>query len=148
MGNQNAVGNSGGGAPARNTNAEKYGSWSDPLKEYARLDDRTQAFVEELIRATVERSKADLPEKQIKTKARRMGVLNVMHSRGWVHALGDDGEGLVVERERELEDGTTVTGAVLNPAIEADHRNESKVYKLERELRIYPMPDGRPYPDR
>lgn len=112
-GNQNAVGNSGGGAPARNTNAEKYGSWSDPLKEYDRLDDRAQAFVEKLVRGTVERSKADLSEEKIETKARRLGVLSLMHSRGWAHALGDDGEGLAVKRERVLEDGTTVIGWVL-----------------------------------
>lgn len=148
LGNQNAVGNSGGGAPPRNTNAEKYGSWNDPLKEYDRFDDRSKEFVEELVRDIVARSKADLPEEQIEMKARRIAVLNVMHSRGWAYALdNDDCEGLAVERERELEDGTTVIVVVLNPAIEADHRNDSKSYKLQRELRTYPTPDGRPYPD-
>lgn len=147
MGNQNAVGNSGGGAPIRNTNAEKYGSWNDPLKEYDRLNDRSKEFVEELVRDTVMRSKADLPKEQIETKARRMGVLSVMHSRGWAYTLGDDGDGLAVERERDLEDGTAVIGMVLNPAIEADHRNNSKSYKLQRELRTYPTPGGHPRSD-
>lgn len=146
-GNQNAVGNSGGGAPVRNTNAKKYGSWCDPLKEYDRLDDQGQAFVEELVRDTVDRSKADLSKTQIKTKARRMGVLSLMHSRGWAYALGDSGEGLAVEREREFEDGRTVTKVVLNPAIEADHRNRSKAYKIKRELRVFRTPDGLPWSD-
>lgn len=147
MGNQNAVGNSGGGAPIRNTNAEKYGSWNDSLKEYDRLDDRSKEFIEELVCETVARSKADLPEEQIETKARRMAVLNWMHSRGWTYALDDDGEGLAVERKRVLENGTTVIGVVLNPAIEADHRNNSKTYKLERELQVFLTPDGRPRSD-
>lgn len=143
-GNQNAIGNAGGGAPFGNTNARKYGSWSGPLKEYHRLDEQGQAYVDEMVREAVENSKADLSEEKIRSKAKRMAMLLVMYGAGWTYAFGDDGEGLVAVRERELEDGSRVIGPIRNPAIEGDLRNSSKAYKLMEELRLFPTPDGRP----
>lgn len=77
-GNDNAVGNSGGGPPRLNTNAMKYGSWNDPLKVYERLDGEERARADELQRDYRERSNADLSGEKMQTKTRRLAVLTLM----------------------------------------------------------------------
>lgn len=140
--NDNAVGNSGGGAPVGNTNAEKHGAWNDPLKEYKRLGGKEKEYIDELTESIVKKSKANLPQKEIERKARYLAILMRQSHRGWAYAIHI--EELEVKRKREVKGGMLVTW-VLNPALEADSRRRSKQRKLSLELRTYPSPDGRPY---
>lgn len=141
IGNTNAVGNSGGGAPVGNSNAQKYGAWSNPLKEYNRLEGAPKDLADALAADYIERSKADLEGEELECKARRLAMLEVMNSRGWAQAIGEDA--LSVEQER-TEGDETVISSTLNPAIKADFRNSSELWELHHELRLFPTPDGHP----
>lgn len=60
-GNDHAAGNTGGGPPPLNTNAQTHGAWNDPLKEYRRLDGDAKRLVDPLADEAIDRSKADIP---------------------------------------------------------------------------------------
>lgn len=140
-GNQNAVGNSGGGAPIGNFNAGVYGAWSDWRKHYDRLIADAKEYVDELTDAYLEKSKADLSNDVLEEKAREAAT----RSHLWQLAVGHVFEaGWGVEREVELEDRTVIVPKV-NPALTAELRHSRRIRKLKHELRTYPSPDGRPW---
>lgn len=74
LGNDNAEGNSGGGAPIRNFNAGTHGAWSDWRKHYDRLVGDAKEHIDELTMAYIEKSKADLSEDVRKEKARELAM--------------------------------------------------------------------------
>lgn len=69
LGNNNAVGNSGGGAPKGNFNAGIHAGFSDWRKHYERLWGEAKEWVDELTEDYIARSKADLPDREIEAKA-------------------------------------------------------------------------------
>lgn len=141
--NDYAKGNPGGGPPENNSNAVIHGGWSDPDKFYQRLEGEQKEFVDRLTESYVKESKADLPEDEIHKKARRLSTYHLL----WRKTTIDSFErGWVLEEEIECE-SETYTKQKLNPALEAEHRINSKDRKLMRELRTYLTSDGLPYPE-
>lgn len=140
-GNDFAKDNSGGGPPTNNTNAEVHGGWSDPDKFYDRLEGDAKEYVDELTECHIDRSKADLPDDEIKEKAQELAVLQHQWSGPAVAWLED---GLVVTREREA-NGEVYTEKVVHPAFEAEIRLSKRKRKLMRELRVFSSPDGCPW---
>lgn len=140
--NDFAKDNPGGGAPIGNTNSEIHGGWADPDKVYDRIEGEEKEFVERLEESYIKSSKADLPEEEIKEKARRLSTYHLL----WRKTTVDSFErGWVFEEEIEYE-GETYIKQKVNPALEAELRINSKDMKLMRELRTYPTSDGLPYP--
>jgi len=139
--NDFAEDNPGGGPPINNSNAEVHGGWSDPDKFYERLDEDRKEYVDELTESYVKESKADLPEDEIRKKARRLATYHIQY----LETAGDTFErGWMLEEEIEYE-GETYTVQKVNPSLKAGHRINSKDMKLMRELRVYGTPDGLPW---
>ena len=76
-GNQNAIGNSGGGPPAGNANAAKYHGWSDPHLHYERLESDAKEYVDERTELYVDHATADLPPDEIEEKAQLLATLDI-----------------------------------------------------------------------
>lgn len=141
--NDFAKGNPGGGPPENNSNASIHDGWSDPEKFYQRLDDDVKEYVDRLTESYVEASKADLPDDEIRKKARQLSIQHIQ----WRSTAADTFErGWGIETEIEIE-GETYTTWKLNPALKAERRINSKDMKLMRELRAYGTSDGLPYPE-
>lgn len=142
-GNTYAENNPGGGAPVGNDNSAVHNGWADPDKFYERLDEDRKEYVDKLTESYVKESKADLPEDEIRKKARRLSTYHVQY----LETAGDTFDrGWVLEEEIEYE-GETYTKRKVNPALKAGHRINSKDMKLMRELRAYGTSDGLPYPE-
>lgn len=140
-GNDFAKDNPGGGPPIGNENSVVHGGWSDPHKFYDRLEGERKEYADTLFECYVERAKADLPEDEIREKARELSV-SFLQADGAICNVFDRGWG--VEKETEI-DGHTVKEIVANPAVEADLRISRRERKLMRELRVYDTPDGLPW---
>jgi hypothetical protein len=142
-GNDFAVGNSGGGAPPLNVNAEVHAGFSDWEKHYERLWGEAKEDADEIAQEYVEISKADLPPEVIEEKAREYATLGHM----WMCVTKDTFErGWVLEREETHEPtGETYTVHRRNPALRADIAISRRQRELARELRLYSTPDGRPW---
>lgn len=143
LGNDNAVGNSGGGAPPLNSNAVVHAGFSNWEKHYERLRGEAKKWVDEIAEDHINRSKADLPEDVIESKAREVSTLAHM----WRCASADSlKRGPVLEHEETHEPtGKTYTVHRLNPAFRADMAISRRELRLTRELRVYNTPDGRPW---
>lgn len=142
-GNENAVGNSGGGAPPLNFNAGIHAGFSDVEKHYERLHSEVKQWVNDLAESYVAASKADLPREEIEAKARELATLTHM----WRCAAADTlRRGWSLEYEETHEPtGKTYTVHRLNPALRADKAINRRCQRLMRELRVYNSPDGRPW---
>lgn len=141
--NDYAKGNPGGGAPVGNDNSVVHNGWADPEKFYNRLEDDAKEYVDRLTESYVECSKADLPDDEIREKARRLSIQHIQ----WRSTAADTFErGWGLEEEIEVE-GETYTIWKLNPALKAERRINSKDRELMRELRAYGTSDGLPYPE-
>lgn len=141
--NNNAVGNSGGGAPPLNFNAEVHAGFSDWEKHYERLWGDAKEWVDELTKDYINRSRADLSDEEIEAKAREAGTLAHM----WRCASADSfRRGWVLEHEETHETtGETYTVHRLNAALRADLAISRRKRRLARELRVYRTPDGLPH---
>lgn len=142
-GNDNAVGNSGGGAPPLNTNAQIHAGFANIEKHYQRLEGEEKEWVDNLAEAIAERSKADFSS----TKRDRLALrIAILHHK-WHCAVADTFDrGWVIEREETHEPtGETDTVRRLNPALRADLSMSRKMRRLYRTLRTYSTPDGRPW---
>lgn len=163
-GSQNALGNSGGGAPKNNLNAATHCGWSDPLKHYERLreirppvpfgsfgdgDDRfDDAF--EWVCVLVDEHVDDYalmhdldPEEvredeEVMRKIREIAALSDQCLRTSLETLMN----FTVEKEQEYEtaDGetVTVTTETINPSWRADIRTSQRQRNLWHELGIIP----------
>lgn len=141
-GNQNAVGNSGGGALPLNFNAGTHAGFSSVDKHYRRLYGEAKEEIDRLAAGYVEVSKANLPRAAIKEKARELATLDHLWACTTIDTLD---RGLSIKTEETHEPtGQTYTVHRLNPAIRAEFANSSREFALWRELRLYPSPDGRP----
>jgi hypothetical protein len=144
LGNDNAEGNPGGGAPSGNFNAGTHGAWSDWRKHYDRLVGDAKEYVDDLTNACIEKSKADLPDDIREEKARELATRYHLCDLAAVYVFE---EGWGVEHEVEFGD-QTVTVLKVNPALSAEFRHKRRQRDLRRELRVYPSPDGRPWTER
>lgn len=142
-GNDNAVGNSGGGAPKGNFNAGIHAGFSDWRKHYERLAPDAREWADKYAESLITRSKADLPDSEIETRAREAGTLAHM----WDCAAVDTFErGWVIEREETHEPtGKIYTVARSNPALRAELAISRRKRAIARELRVYHTPDGLPH---
>jgi hypothetical protein len=142
-GNDNAVGNSGGGAPEGNFNAGIHAGFSDWRKHYERLTPDAKAWVDEHAESLITRSKADLTDSEIEAKAREAGTLAHM----WRCATADSlKRGWVLESDETHEPtGKSYSVRRLNPALRADLAISRRIRALARELQVYHTPDGLPH---
>lgn len=131
-GNQNAVGNAGGGAPVGNANAAKYHGWSDPRLHYERLEGDAKAHVDKTAEWYVDCTTADLPQSEIKEKAR---LLATLEHQSWLSMAETLDSGLAVERTREV-GGEEFAYSAVNPAAKAEFRLYSKEWDLRDELEL------------
>lgn len=139
-GNDNAVGNSGGGAPEGNINSYKHGGRADALKHYHRLGGPALEEAEEHVESLVESYALvhQVDEDEARADDDRMDDfrrLAAMHHK-WITATAKVlEEDFVVEREREhkTDDGEIVTWTerVIHPAERATWRINGR----ERTLR-------------
>jgi hypothetical protein len=142
--NDHAEGNPGGGPPEGNTNAMTYGAWCDWRKQYERLDRAAKAHVNTLIEAVIESSKTEIDGETREEKARELAMCYQLVDNARVQVFE---EGWGVESEVQYGD-ETVTTIKPNPAITAERRHKRRKRKLQRELRTYSSPDGRPWTER
>lgn len=141
-GNDNAVGNSGGGAPVLNFNAGTHAGFSDVEKHYQRLWGDAKEWVDELAADYVEVSKANLPQTVIDGKACELATLSHLWRCTTVDTLD---RGWVIEDEQTHEPtGQTYSVSRLNPALRAEMAISRRERELFRVLRLAPTPDGRP----
>lgn len=129
-GNENAVGNSGGGAPRLNTNAAKHHGWSDPDKHYQRLEGDGKTWVDDRIAWYIEQANTDLSADEIEAKARRLATID---HQNWLTIIDTLDRGLSIERE-ETHNGQTITRRVANPAFKAGYRLSKQEWELLDDL--------------
>lgn len=128
--NDNAIGNSGGGAPIGNYNAATYHGWSDPELHYERLEGDAKSWVEERITWHTKRARADLSDGEIETKARQLATIE---HQSWLAVIDTLSRGLTIEREHKI-NGHQFTQTVANPANEAIFRLANKKWQLREDL--------------
>lgn len=146
VGNDNAVGNSGGGAPKGNMNAFKYGAWCDSGMLYDRLRGEAKEWVDELVDSYADRYREN-EEEPGEDMMREFEKLATMHHQIRL-AMGESlrtgvAGGLIIEREEEREiDGETVTVTTRSPhpATTAHLQLSSRRRNQERELNLLPQP--------
>lgn len=144
VGNDNAVGNSGGGAPKGNMNALKYGAWCDSGMLYDRLEGEAKEWVDMLVADYADRYRENEGEPSEETM-REFEKLATMHHQTRL-ALGESlrtgvAGGLLIEREEEHEiDGETVTVTTHSPhpATTAHLQLSSRRRNQEHELNLLP----------
>lgn len=144
-GNDHAVGNAGGGAPAQNTNAEIHGGFADLELLAERLDDSEQEHVDRLAAAAVDRSEQNAPEMDSGERerlARRYALLDVQLKKAEGDLAGPEqgGRGIAVQREVTVEmDGgpVTGTGTALNPVWDVQHRIRQRQRRLAQKLSLF-----------
>jgi hypothetical protein len=148
-GNQNAVGNAGGGAPALNRNSWKHGAFADVEKLDARLEGDAREHVDTLAASLLDRAAETVPEMPVDRRwelAREAAVLlhQTMLANADLIASENGGRGFAWERERTIEtsDGETVTytEAVANPVWRQSIRLTERHDRIYDELNLWPAP--------
>ena len=143
--NDFAKGNSGGGAPERNTNAEIHGGFSDWRKAYDRFDEETRAYADRRRADIRERSKEhapDVSEERRDRLAKEYATLSVLWEKAAADTIGtpenpvEGSRGLVIEEDREHE-GETYTVAKVNPALKAGFQLSARRRAIAEELRLW-----------
>jgi hypothetical protein len=137
-GNDFAEGNDGGGAPARNSNAEIHGGWSDWWKAYDRFEGETRETVEMLIEEYCETAADHAPEVDADRRerlAKEMATIQILKRRAsadaWCKPDGDgDGRGLIITDD----DGSQR----VNPAHNAAHRLSNRRREIAEKLSLWP----------
>lgn len=137
-GNQHAAGNSGGGAPQGNTNAEKSGAWSDWEKVYERLDDDAREYVDRIADDAIETAREyapDVDEDRRERLAREYATLHIL----WNRAAVDTFErGMTLTETYDLSDGGTVTVPKVNPTLRRGLDISGRQRMIAKELRLLP----------
>lgn len=140
--NDYAEGNSGGGAPESNTNAEIHGGFSDWEKAYERFDGDTRDYVDLLIsdmRETAKEHAPDLDAERREQLLKEKATLSVLWKRTAVDTLGtpkdpvEGSRGFVIEERREHNDETYVVHKA-NPALQAGRSIQSRKREIINEL--------------
>lgn len=126
--NENAVGNSGGGAPELNFNAGTHGGFSDWKRHYERLAEDDKRRVDERTAGYIDCSRANLPDMVIEGTARELATLSDMWYGTTLNTLD---RGPVIEHEK-MYDLTEQTYTVyrLNPAFRAEIANSAREFEL------------------
>jgi len=143
--NNFAEGNPGGSPPTGNINAKSHGAFCDWEKAYDRLDDAQRGYVERIRESFRDHIPecVDIEPERREELLRERQTLRILENRAWVDllAVNDDGSGpgrgFTVETEQEI-DGETYTVKKANPALEAERRARSRIWKISKELRLWP----------
>lgn len=142
--NDYAEGNSGGGAPVGNANAEIHGGFSDWKKAYERFDEDTRNHVDRLVEDMLERVAETAPDvlaPRRKKLTREWMTLMMLKNRtgadAWCSPDGSGpGRGFIVEKEISR-DGETVTVEGANPALRAEVALSRRQREIAEELRLW-----------
>ena len=143
LGNDNAVGNSGGGAPRLNSNAEIHGGFGEWRKVYDRLDGKTKEHTNLLIadlREIAREHAPDIDPERREELIQEYATLSIMHEKASCDAFAfdtDGARGFVIEEERES-GGETYTSYKANPALRASRSHTARQRELSEELCLYP----------
>lgn len=144
-GNQNAVGNAGGGAPELNRNSWKHGGFADTKKLDARLAGDAREHVDTLAESMIERAAETAPEipaDRRRALARKAAVL--MHQSMLANADLIAGRGISWECEHTVTgaDGepVTITEPMVNPAFMQTVRLTERHDRIWDELNLWPNP--------
>ena len=141
-----AKGNSGGGAPELNTNAEIHGGFGDWRKEYERLDDETKAWVARYVdsaRETVNKHAPEVAPDRREELLREYATRIILEQKAgcdvWLSLDGSgEGRGIEIVEKTVEHNGETYTITKPNPALKASRQHDSRQRKIAKELRLYP----------
>lgn len=144
LGNDNAVGNAGGGAPAENTNAVIHGGFCDTALLGERLSGPAREAADERAESAIEQSREtapDLDEDERRRLAWRWAVL----SHQWDSASADtvnhpESRGMrwIEGKTFDTSDGViTVEEQVVNPALMQSVRLSRRQDRIAEKLKLY-----------
>jgi hypothetical protein len=137
-GNDHAAGNSGGGAPPGNTNAEKSGAWSDWEKVYDRAEGEAREYIDLLERETLDEACEHALDVDPDRRARLVKEYATLFLL-WRRASNDTAvRGMVLEETYDLPEGRTVAVPKANPTLRRGCDISSRQRMIAKELRLYP----------
>lgn len=138
-GNNHAKGNSGGGAPELNTNAQQSGAWSDWRNVYERLDGEQLARVDEIAASALDCSAEQAPslsEQHRRELALEYATLFVLSQRAEEDFVD---RGVVVEASNS---GDGEEEPVLNPSVRRSVDLSARTRVVANKLGLLPAGDS------